>query len=51
MRVRAAALREESGRAESNGIFMDQGSSEIVVEGNTIYDVARAPIRFNMAAL
>jgi hypothetical protein len=40
---------KNAGRAESNGLFMDQGSSEILVEGNTIYDVARAPIRFNMA--
>jgi hypothetical protein len=38
-----------AGRAESNGIFMDQGSNEILVEGNTIHNVARSPIRFNEA--
>jgi hypothetical protein len=38
-----------SGRAESNGIFMDEGSTDIQVEGNTIYHVARAPIRYNLA--
>ena len=38
-----------SGRAESNGIFMDEGSTDIRVEGNTIYHVARAPIRYNLA--
>jgi hypothetical protein len=38
-----------AGRAESNGIFMDEGSTEIVVQGNTIYDIARSPIRFHRA--
>ncbi len=38
-----------AGRAESNGIFMDEGSTDIRVEGNTIYHVARSPIRFNRA--
>lgn len=37
------------GRAESNGIFMDEGSSEIRVEGNTIYNLERSPIRFHKA--
>jgi hypothetical protein len=43
------AIPPNVGLAQSNGMFLDQGSSEIVVEGNTIYDVARAPIRFNLA--
>lgn len=38
-----------AGRAESNGIFMDEGSTDIRVEGNVIYDIARAPIRFHRA--
>ncbi len=38
-----------SGRAESNGIFMDQGSTEIEVAGNTIYNLPRGAIRFHMA--
>ena len=35
--------------AESNGIFMDEGSSDILVEGQTIYNVGRSPIRFHKA--
>jgi hypothetical protein len=38
-----------AGRAESNGIFMDEGSTEILVQGNTIYNIARSPIRFHRA--
>ena len=37
------------GCSESNGMFLDQGSSEIVIEGNVIHDVARSPLRFNLA--
>ncbi len=38
-----------AGRAESNGIFMDEGSSEILVIDNVIYRIARSPIRFHKA--
>lgn len=38
-----------AGRAESNGIFMDEGSTDILVEHNTIYNIARSPIRFHRA--
>ncbi len=38
-----------AGRAESNGLFIDEGSSEILIEGNTIYNIARSPIRFHKA--
>jgi parallel beta-helix repeat protein len=38
-----------SGRAESNGIFMDEGSTDIRVENNTFYGIARAGIRYNEA--
>jgi hypothetical protein len=38
-----------AGRAESNGIFMDEGSTDIIVSGNTIYNIARSPIRFHRA--
>jgi len=38
-----------AGRAESNGMFIDEGSSEILIENNTIYAVARSPIRFHRA--
>jgi hypothetical protein len=37
------------GRAESNGIFMDEGSSEMLVENNVIYNIAKSPIRFHKA--
>ncbi len=38
-----------AGRAESNGIFMDEGTTEILVEKNNIYNIARSPIRFHRA--
>ncbi len=37
------------GRAESNGMFLDEGSSEILVKNNTIYGTERASIRFHRA--
>lgn len=38
-----------AGRAESNGIFMDEGSSGMLVEGNLIQAVSQSPIRFHKA--
>lgn len=38
-----------AGRAESNGIFIDEGSSQIEVSENTIFNIARSPIRFHKA--
>lgn len=38
-----------AGRAPSNGIFVDEGSSEMLIEGNLIYDIGHAPIRFHRA--
>ena len=38
-----------AGRAESNGMFIDQGSTDLEIENNTIYRVGRSAIRFNMA--
>ncbi len=38
-----------AGRAESNGMFIDEGSSLLTIEGNAIYRVARSPIRFHRA--
>ena len=38
-----------AGRAQSNGIFMDQGSSAFTVRNNTIHHIAKSPIRFNKA--
>jgi len=37
------------GRAESNGMFLDEGTMELVIEGNTIYNVPRSPLRFHKA--
>ncbi len=38
-----------AGRSGSNGMFLDEGSSEFVVENNAIYGVAKASIRFHKA--
>ena len=38
-----------AGRAESNGMFFDQGSDQITVEENRIYNVTRSPLRFHQA--
>lgn len=35
------------GRAESNGMFLDQGTGSFVVEDNLVYDVGRSPFRFH----
>ena len=36
-----------AGRAESNGMFLDQGTGGFVIEENTIYNVAKSPLRFH----
>jgi len=46
---RISDIPSNHGRAESNGIFMDQGSSEILVKGNVISGVKCSPIRFHLA--
>jgi len=38
-----------AGRAESNGIFMDEGTTGLLVESNYIHDIARSPVRFHQA--
>ncbi|KAA3609498.1 MAG: right-handed parallel beta-helix repeat-containing protein [Planctomycetota bacterium] len=38
-----------AGRAPSNGIFMDEGTTEIAVEGNWIHGIGHSPIRFHRA--
>jgi hypothetical protein len=37
------------GRAESNGMFLDEGSDQIAIEDNVIYNIDRSPLRFHKA--
>jgi hypothetical protein len=37
------------GRAESNGMFLDEGTKELLIENNIVYDIARSPLRFHKA--
>ncbi|MEA3460591.1 MAG: right-handed parallel beta-helix repeat-containing protein [Bacteroidota bacterium] len=38
-----------AGRAESNGMFLDEGTKELLIENNIVYDIARSPLRFHKA--
>lgn len=38
-----------AGRAESNGMFLDQGSTGFMIEGNRFWDIDRSPLRFHQA--
>jgi hypothetical protein len=38
-----------AGRAESNGMFLDEGSDVMEIVGNVIYAVERSPLRFHRA--
>lgn len=38
-----------AGRAESNGMFLDEGTRDVVVENNIIFNIARSPLRFHKA--
>lgn len=38
-----------AGRAESNGMFLDQGTMDFTIEKNVIHGLPRAPLRFHMA--
>lgn len=38
-----------AGRAQSNGIFMDEGTTDLVVADNIIHGIAKSPIRFHKA--
>jgi len=39
------------GRAESNGFFMDEGSTDMLVEDNVFYRIAKSPLRFHRATV
>lgn len=38
-----------AGRAESNGMFLDEGTTHVVVANNLIYNIAKSPLRFHRA--
>lgn len=38
-----------AGRAESNGMFLDEGIKDLLVEDNIVYNIARSPLRFHKA--
>jgi len=38
-----------AGRAESNGMFLDEGTKELLIENNIVYKIARSPLRFHKA--
>ena len=38
-----------AGRAESNGMFLDEGTTDVTVAENLIYAIARSPLRFHRA--
>ena len=42
-------VRVNAGRAESNGMFLDEGTRELLIENNLIYQIARSPLRFHKA--
>lgn len=39
-----------AGRAESNGMFLDEGIKKVLVAQNIIYEIARSPLRFHRAS-
>lgn len=42
-------VRVNAGRAESNGMFLDEGTKELLIENNIVYNIARSPLRFHKA--
>lgn len=40
-------IRRNAGRAPSNGIFFDQGTSEILTESNVFWDIDTTPLRWH----
>jgi len=43
------SVQVNSGRAESNGMFLDEGTKELVIENNIVYHIAKSPLRFHKA--
>ena len=42
-------VKVNAGRAESNGMFLDEGTTDVVVAKNLIYNIAKSPLRFHRA--
>jgi len=42
-------VKVNAGRAESNGMFLDEGITDVVVANNLIYNIAKSPLRFHKA--
>ena len=38
-----------AGRAESNGMFLDEGTTDVTVSDNIIFNIAKSPLRFHRA--
>ncbi len=38
-----------AGKAESNGMFLDEGTTDVVIANNLIYNIAKSPLRFHQA--
>lgn len=38
-----------AGSAESNGMFLDEGTTDVIVANNLIYNIAKSPLRFHKA--
>lgn len=38
-----------AGRAESNGMFLDEGTTDVIIGNNLIYKIAKSPLRFHRA--
>jgi hypothetical protein len=44
-------VKVNAGRAESNGMFLDEGTTDVLVENNLIYNIAKSPLRFHKATI
>lgn len=42
-------MQVNAGRAESNGMFLDEGTRELLIENNIVYSIAKSPLRFHKA--
>lgn len=40
-----------AGSAESNGMFLDEGTTDVEISDNLIYKVAKSPLRFHRATI